>query len=420
MMILYNIAYFVFVLISIPILIIKGKWHGGFWMRFGIWPEALAQELKHKSNIWLHAVSVGEIFAIQELIRQLKETFPTSHIVVSTVTKTGYELAAHKFKEETVVYAPLDFQFCVERYIHFIKPRMYISAETEIWPHLFLAFKHHQIKIALVNGRISQKSLNRYQFVKPFLKPILEAVTYFCMQTVEDAERIQSLGALTEKIVMTGNMKFDDLLEDIPARLKSVEWLSKELLWLAGSTHPGEEAIVLRVFKELQSEFKQLRLMIAPRHVERVNEIVDLIRRHDLTARRFSQFQAFQLADYEVMVVDTIGDLRHLYNLASVVFVGKSLTAHGGQNILEPAYYAKPIMVGPYMQNFKDLVGLFKKNNALKQIQNEKELADTARELLRDSAQRNLIGQSAQKTMLQHRGATARTLKILSQVLSAV
>ena len=419
-MVLYNIFYFFFVIISIPILFVKGKWHSGFWMRLGIWSESVQQELRYKNNIWIHAVSVGEIFAVQGMIKQLKQAHPTFHIVVSTVTRTGYQLAAHKFKEETVIYAPLDFGFSVERYIHFIRPKIYISAETEIWPQLFLAFKRHQIKIVLVNGRISEKSLHHYQYVKAFLKLILEAVTYFCMQTAQDAERIKSLGASADKVIISGNMKFDDVLDDIPARLKSVEWLSKELLWVAGSTHPGEEAIVLRVFKKLQSEFKQLRLMIASRHVERFSKIVDLIRSHDLTPRQFSQFQASQLADYEVMVVDTIGDLRYLYSFASVVFIGKSLTVRGGQNILEPAFYAKPIVVGPYVQNFKDVVNIFENNNALKQVRDEKDLYEALQELLRDSSRRTKMGEAAQETVLQYRGATTQILKIISPLLPAV
>ncbi len=417
-MLIYNFLYFFFVLFSIPLLLIKGKWHPAFWMRLGIWPEALKNSLKHKNNLWIHAVSVGEILAVQGLIKELKARFPSHQVVVTTVTKTGYQLAAHKFKDEIVVYAPLDFNFSVEHYVHFIKPKIYISAETEIWPNLFRTLKDHHTKIVLVNGRISQKSLDRYKLVRPFLRPVLDAVTFFCMQTAEDAGRVKALGVPENRIKVTGNMKFDDTMDEIPSRLKSLEWLSGELLWIAGSTHKGEEVIALRTFQKLVKEFGRFRLMIAPRHVERTDEIEELIREYNFTPKRLSKFHSSSLSGSEVLVVDTIGDLRYLYALASIVFIGKTLAAQGGQNILEPAFFGKPIVVGPHMQNFKDVMHIFKTHGALLIVQDENDLCETLRALLGDADRRTQTGRLARETLLKFRGATTQTLQTISPLIS--
>ena len=210
MVILYEIVYILAFICYLPILILKGKWHDQFWTRFGIWPRPLASALKEKKNIWVHAVSVGEVLAVQGLVKRLKEQAPSYHYVISTVTAAGYQLARSKFPEDSVIYAPLDFGIAVYRYIHFIRPKMYIATETEIWPNLFEALHAKGVPVAVVNGRISGKSFGRYRSIRFFLKGILTPVKAFCVQTPEDKERLAQLGVPAEKIHIAGNLKFED------------------------------------------------------------------------------------------------------------------------------------------------------------------------------------------------------------------
>ena len=417
MFILYDFIYVIIALFYLPFILMKGKWHSGFKMRFGIIPRTIYETLNDTDTIWFHAVSVGEVLAVMGLIKKIKISFPQYQIVVSTVTQTGYKLAQSQLaKNDVVIYAPLDISFIVRWYIKVIDPKIYISAETEIWPNLFTALADQKIPIVQVNGRLSEKSFKNYQRIKFLLKNVLNDVTAFCMQTPADAERIIPLGVDPQKVLVIGNMKFDDL-EHSMGSVKVLSYKPQDLVWIAGSTHPGEEKIVLEVFKSLQKEFPALHLVIAPRHVGRTSEIVNLIQSEGLNPVKFSEIKSGMESD-SIVVVDTIGHLRELYRLATVVFVGKSLIGQGGQNIIEPAFFAKPIVVGPHMQNFKNILNLFQEAQAIVQIKDPQELVVEMRRLLQDPQYRKKLGESAKSVVVKNQGATEKTFQIISDLLS--
>ncbi|MFA5088716.1 MAG: 3-deoxy-D-manno-octulosonic acid transferase [Candidatus Omnitrophota bacterium] len=408
MYLVYDLIYALVVVFYIPYLFFKKKWHPGMKVRLAFWPLSLKEALRAKSHIWVHAVSVGEILAVKGIIQRLKAAYPEDQIVLTTVTQTGHQLAITNFPNDIVIYAPLDFSCIVNRYIRWIKPKIYITAETEIWPNLFLALHKKGVPLVLVNGRISEQSLRRYQRIKFFLRDVLRAVSVFCMQSQLDAERIISLGAPDSRVHVIGNMKLDDLPDGSKITLEELGFRPEESLWIAGSTHPGEENILLDVFASIGGEFPGLRLVLAPRHIERVEEVIQLVREKGFKPVRFSQSRSGQQSADSVMIVDTIGHLRYLYSLAKVVFVGKSLTAQGGQNIVEPAFFGKAIIVGPYVQNFKDVVESFQREGAIVQVKDSRELLITMRRLLQDSRELARIGSAAKAVVQKYQGATQR------------
>lgn len=391
-------------------------------MRLGFFPKTLRQEITKEKSIWFHAVSVGEVIAVLGLIERIKKDFPQHQIVLSTVTKTGYSVAQARLPiEDVIIYAPIDFSWVVRKYIRLIKPEIYITAETEIWPNLFTALSKQHIPIAQVNGRISDKGYARYRMVCPLIKGILRKVESFCMQSQLDADRIVALGAFPDSVHVVGNIKFDDAPQKTGDELEDLGLRGDTSLWIAGSTHPGEEDIVLNIFKGLKEEFPNLHLVIASRHVERAGEVANLVKAHGFESRYLSQLLAakeMSLREDSVVVVDQIGYLRSLYSLAEIVFVGKSLTVGGGQNIIEPAFFGKPILVGPQMQNFKDVVRIFLEAGGVIQVQDADELLTKMRELLKDPSKRQSLGHAAQKVVRDNQGATAKTQQLLSNLLT--
>ncbi|MCK5579638.1 MAG: 3-deoxy-D-manno-octulosonic acid transferase [Candidatus Omnitrophica bacterium] len=418
MFILYDIIFILFAVLYFPYVIIKGKWHAGFWARLGFVGAKDFSRLRSKKNIWIHAVSVGEVLAIVTLIEEMKQQCPEHQIVVSTVTPTGYALARQKLsKEDVIIFAPLDFSWIVRHYAKLIHPEIYVTAETEIWPNLFLALSKRGIPVIQVNGRISDKAYRRYRRVRFILKKVLGCVSAFCMQSRTDASKVVALGAPSSKVQVVGNVKFDGLSATTPYGFADIGLEDQTPLWVAGSTHPGEEEIVLDVFKKLKSEFPDLRLLIAPRHVERAGEVAQIVKQADLSPVRFSQIKKASISEDAVIVVDEIGHLRGLYGLAKIVFVGKSLIGHGGQNILEPAAFGKPIFIGPNMQNFKDIAQLFLDADAVVQVKDANDLLVQLSHLLNNPQKMDLLSQKAQDLVQKHQGATAQTLQIIAEFL---
>lgn len=421
MMIVMDIIYFFLSIGYLPYLFLKKKWHAGYSFRLGKIPEDLANNLKSSRNIWIHAVSVGEVLAITDLIERLWKAYPNDQIVCSTVTKTGYELAKGQLRGKAlVIYAPLDFSWVVKKFVSLMKPRIYIAAETELWPNLYLTLNRHGVPIIQVNGRLSEQSYKGYRRLSVLTKKVLACVNLFCMQSQEDAQRIMALGADHERVEVVGNLKFDNLEQVGFSRLSDFGFQPTDALLIAGSTHPGEEEIILSIFKKLSVEFADLRLVIAPRHIERTEEIIRLVTSNELTAQKLSEcFDQPKTAE-SVVVVDTIGQLRTLYSLATVVFVGKSLKGGGGQNMIEPASFGKATLVGPLTHNFKDIVAIFLKNDALLEVNNEEELLNEIRVLLTDTEKRVSLGQAAKSVVDRYRGATTKTAEKISAMLETV
>ncbi len=418
MFILYDIIFFLYMVFYIPCLLMRGKWHSGLWQRWGFFSSEMKKSLRQKKNIWVHAVSVGEVLSVAGLLEELAKRYPNDHLVLSVVTPTGFHLAQSKFGPKmTVIYAPLDFSWVVRRYINLIRPKIYLVAETEIWPNLWSFLHQEKIPIVQVNGRISTGAFRIYRQVRWFIKPVLRGVSAFCVQSEGDAKRIIELGADADKIHVVGNIKFDDLPREIPSDLKGLGFKIADELLIAGSTHKGEEDIMLEIFKAISPEFKDLRLVLAPRHPERAAEVIRLVERAGFEAVRFSQIKNSKIERQSIVVVDTIGQLRSLYALGTIIFVGKSLTVGGGQNIIEPGFFAKPVLVGPWMQNFQDVLEIFLQYKAVVQVQDKEELREEIERLLKSPQQMEVLGSQARSVIEKFKGARARTSNIISQYI---
>jgi len=395
--------------------------HRGLLLRFGILPKDLAID----RPIWIHAVSVGEAMAVKALAAELRAVYPDKRFVISTVTPTGNKIARGLAKDgDFVTYLPFDFSFIVKSVIDKINPSFFIIAETEIWPNLISYLHKKNIPISVVNGRISDSSYRGYHMVRFLLKPILDKISLFCVQTNSDAERFKGLGVPEEKIKITGNMKFD--IEDCADSKKGYTDYRKRLdlefsekLLVAGSTHPGEEEIILNVYKDSLSEFPYLKLLIAPRHPERAQEIASLIRKFGFETRMISLSNSQtvrQSNSQTVFILDTMGQLINYYAIADIVFVGGSLIKKGGHNILEPASFAKPILFGPYMFNFRDIAELFLINQAAILVNNQEELKVKIKEFLGAPVETQQMGQRAKELILDNAGATKRNAQLIKKL----
>ncbi|MBK8150764.1 MAG: 3-deoxy-D-manno-octulosonic acid transferase [Acidobacteria bacterium] len=425
---IYSILLTVGIILMSPVFLIRRKkYAAGFWQRLGYLPD-----FKHDARpvIWLHCVSVGEVNAARSLVDGIRRDFPNFRLVVSTTTRTGQELAAAVFKDaaDAVFYFPLDLKFAVNRALKVFRPGIVLLMETEIWFNFIREASRNGAFVAIVNGRLSEKSARQYSYIKNFMKRVLRRVDLALMQTEEDAKRLISLGIRTSKVKVTGNLKFDqrqaetDLTGELQARFKISE---ESPLIVAASTHAPEERLVLEAFRRVykSSAGRLPRLLIAPRHPGRFNEIEALIAKSGFSFVRRSSPPAGtdELAD--VILLDSIGELRAVYPLAEIVFVGGSLIPHGGQSVLEPASAGRAIITGHHTSNFRAVVGTFVEHQALIQLQDMTEsdlvsaLAKTLGRLLDDRESRATLGKNAQTVMENNRGATYKTIEQLRTFL---
>ena len=415
MLILYDIIYILFFLCYLPFFLIRGKYHRGFLMRLGILPPNVINKLKDQKVIWMHTVSVGEAQAVSALVKDLKQQYPDYLLVISTVTKTGNKIVQSLIKPDNLaIYSPLDIGFIVNRVVNLVNPQLFIIAETEIWPNLITSLAKRAIPVVLVNGRISAASFKGYKLIRPFLKEILKNFSLFCVQTKEDAQRITELGAAQAKVKVTGNMKFDISSSQFPVHSSELGLKENEQLFIAGSTHRGEEKIILEVCKELIESHPNLRLLIAPRHIERVQELEKLISGMGFKSQRVSNIS---LTTNSVLILDTIGQLKDLYARADIVFIGGSLIPHGGQNPIEPAVFSKPMLFGPYMSNFSNIAKLLLNKRAAMMVKDPQQLKDSCLELLNNPVLRKELGERAKELVQKSRGASLRNMELIKQLL---
>ncbi|MBI5124542.1 MAG: 3-deoxy-D-manno-octulosonic acid transferase [Candidatus Omnitrophica bacterium] len=419
---LYDIAFLIFSIVYLPILIFKGKLHGDFAERFAVFDKAKKDILRSgKGRIWIQAVSVGEVALCKSLVPELKRIFPSSDIVISTITKAGNDLAKKIFpKDAVIIYFPLDFTFVVRKAIDMIRPKLFIMIETEIWPNLLKGLSARSVPSVLINGRISDRSIDKYTIVKPFLKNVLDKISAYCMQDDIDAERIKYLGAPADRVRVTGNMKFDTVVSNVrPAEAVrgSLGLKEGEDLLVAGSTHRGEDEIIVEAFKELCANFPNLRLLIAPRHLDRVSEIEKIIQKHGFMPVRVSLNTQYPIPNTQILILDTIGHLNEAYSVAALVFIGGSLVKHGGQNPIEPAVFARATLFGPYMFNFKYIAGVFLRREASLEVGGKEELTDKCSKLLNDPEARRRLGDNAKKVISENRGATNRNIEVITRIL---
>ena len=290
MYLIYDFLLLIYALIYLPYLLLTKRWYSGFGMRFGVFSSGLQKQIKAKTNIWVHAVSVGEVMVLDGFINRLSKEYPSYQIIASVTTKTGYELACERLKDKALIIpSPIDFSFVARGFVSLISPRMYLAVETEIWPNLYRQLSIQKIPIIVINGRISDNSFGRYKAIRFLLKTILNQVKIWCMQSQRDAQRIRDLGAEPLRVVVTGNVKFDDLPKTLDNTSVNLKGGNSDLWWVAGSTHPGEEEIVLDVYQKIRKEHQSWRLVIAPRHIERVEQVIGLINRKGFKVVKFSE-----------------------------------------------------------------------------------------------------------------------------------
>jgi len=364
--------------------------------------------------IWIHAVSVGEVLSVKGLIERIKQEFPDVPIVLSTVTPTGQQVVhAPSYQTDALIFFPFDLQYSVNRVLDHVDPCMIVIAETEIWPHFLRACEKRKIPVLWVNGRISDQSYPRYLWIRRLLKNTLSRYRLIGMQSALDCQRILSLGADPKKVFVIGNLKYDlsILNRSLPDELiKGIA--TSDPLWIAASTMPLEEKIVLDGFSQLILKHPRLKLVIAPRHPDRFNEAAFLLEKAGYAYTRRSNLSKLHDTP-QVILLDSLGELASMFEFADVVFVGGSLVPHGGHNILEPAFFSKPILFGPHMENFSEMAERFLQAKAAIEVSSSQGLADAVNTILSDRAFAEMLGKNARKIMDENQGATERTIALI-------
>lgn len=374
---------------------------------------------------WFHAASVGEIQGLQPIITNLHNRHPAVPVVVSTFTPAGKATAQRVLQEAATVFLlPLDIAWAMRRLIRHLQPRALIIQETELWPHLLRAASQHRIPVAVVNGRLSPRAFARYRWGRFFMRRVLSDVSLVLAQSPDNASRFQSLGLSSERIQVTGNTNIDRALlatEQPTTPHPLAPLLHSKRLLLGGSTHEGEETALLNVYRQLHTQHPDLCLILAPRHLERIEAVVRHVQASGFRVLRRSQCdtrlpQAIEPAT--VLLLDTLGELATLYSLCTIAFVGGSLAPIGGHNILEPAVYAKPVLFGPHMQHFPELATLLCDAGAAIQVQNESDLHRRMARILAHPEEGRRIGEQALHTLAANRGALDRTIHALTKFLN--
>ena len=423
MYLLYNILLFLVLIVSTPWWLLQmlrhGKYRTGWRERLGSVPERLLHD-NGTNTIWVHAVSVGEVLAISRVIQELRAQLPEWRIVVSTTTDTGQRLARERYGQQNVFYLPLDLSFAVRAYFEQLRPQMLVLAESEFWPNLLRWARRSGAVTAVVNARISDRSLPGYLRFRSLLRRVMQNVDLVLAQSEEDARRLAKIGAPEQRIRVSGNLKFEiapprdsDFAERFHAALRRA---GIGPLIVAGSTLDPEEAELLRMFEQVAVRHPKALLVIAPRHPERFDAVASLLESTGARFQRRSQWDGGSLTAGSVFLLDTIGELASLYGFADLAFVGGSLVPRGGHNVLEAAQFAKPILVGPSTENFRDIVEVFRRADALRVVTPET-LTTTVLQLLEDDRERNAMGQRALEVMRSQLGATEKTVQALVGLL---
>jgi 3-deoxy-D-manno-octulosonic-acid transferase len=427
---LYSVATLLALVVLAPYFVYQAlrhnKYVGSLGQRLGYLPVSF--NLDADDSIWVHAVSVGEVLAARPLIQAFRQRYPNLRLFLSTTTRAGQQLARRSVSEvDGVFYFPFDWPFAVRRTMAIVKPRLFVMMETEIWPNLLRECRARGVKTVLVNGRISYRSFPRYRLVRPMFKRVLADIDAFCVQGEETQRRLIELGADPARVTVTGSLKFD-ALEEMPAAaagagrgrervLRFFRISPQRPVLVAGSTLRGEEEAVIRAFNRVRTASPGALLVLAARHPERFDEVERLCRHEGLATVRRSTLPIDAEPRADAVVLDTIGELAQLYQIATAVFVGGSLVPAGGHNILEPALFGKPIVFGPNMQNFAEIAEEFLANGAAVQVRSDRDLEATVVALMNDPVRRARLGAAARALIDANRGAKDRTLAVISTVL---
>ena len=416
---LYNLLLFAATVLLSPYILFKlatvPKYRGGISQKLGRVRKSVTRVLGGTRPIWIHAVSVGEVMAAHPLIRELRKKYPGRKLILSTVTVTGNLTAKQRVPEtDAIFYFPFDYPWIVRRVISRINPAIVLVAETELWPNFFRELQRQGIPSALINGRISPRSYGNYRKFNRFFTEVFKNVTLFCMQSEEDAARIKDIGASSDRVLVTGNLKFDQKIA--PAQPAPVPIAPGRKVITAGSTHRGEEAILLETFSRLRKKYSGLALIIAPRHPERFDEVGGLITGAGYECQRRTRLKG---PVKDVILLDTIGELRAFYSICDIAFVGGSLVKVGGHNLLEPAAVKKPVIFSRYMFNFKEISEALIQAGGGLMVKDKDELYTKLDNLLADERFSSEMGEKAFKVIAANSGATTRTIDAVHRLIIA-
>ncbi len=429
---LYNILFTICFILSSPYYFVRmrrrGNWQKGFAERFGKYDTKLKQAITNRHVLWMHAVSVGEVNVCTQLIRALEPRLPNLKIVVSTTTTTGMGELQQKLPSHiSKIYYPIDFRFYVTRALTSIRPEAIVLVEAEIWPNFLWRARDLRMPVFLVNARLSDRSFRGYKRFGFLFRPLFAGLAGVGAQNETDAARLRELGCRPEAIRLVGSLKFDAAklderrLLDVPALLCQVGVKPGARLIIGGSTHAGEEAILAEQYLRLRERFPDSFLVLVPRHFERSREVGRELESRGLKVAYRSELRARKgsaPAKVDCLIVNTTGELKYFYEHAAVIFVGKSLTAEGGQNPIEPGALGKPMVFGPNMQNFAEVVRGFLAQGGAVQVRDAAELETALGELLADGARREQLGRNALKVVQENLGAIERTADMIVERLA--
>lgn len=425
--IIYNILFPLGFLLLLPKFLFRMCRRGGyakdFMQRFGCYAPDVRSRLAEGGRIWIQAVSVGELFVALRFIETIRAHHPQVRFVLTTNTSTGYAIGQRRLDERDVLlYFPLDVPPVMRRVLNLMRPACILLVENEMWPNMVRGAQRRGIPVALINGRISAHSFRGYLKLKAFTRDLLPRITLFCAQSDADAERLRALGAPADRVQVMGSAKYDVIQSDPDGErqaedvLRRAGWSPAAPLILGASTWPGEEEALLNAFRALRETVGSLHLCLAPRHVERRDEVLRVIRAAGCTCLCRTELPETPPAEVpDVFLLDSTGELKNFYAHADVIFVGKSLTCHGGQNPIEPAFYGKPVLTGPHMENFPGMVDDLLDARALIRVADALALRETLNQLLMDQALCRSTGERAAKRVREKAGAVKATVQRLEQ-----
>jgi 3-deoxy-D-manno-octulosonic-acid transferase len=426
---LLNLIYLALLIVSAPLIlwamIRTGKYREGYLAKFlGLVPLREGDA----PCVWIHAVSVGEVNLLATILRELRAAHPDWQFVVSTTSRTGYELACKKYAEHTVCYCPLDFSWAVRHAMHRIRPTLLVLAELELWPNLILAAKEQGTRVAIINGRMSDHSFPGYQRFRLLVSRLLGQLDLIAAQSEESATRFLALGAPAERVHVTGSLKYDGAQTDRHnSRTQSLRRLAgfrdNDIVFLAGSTQDPEEQYGIEIYRRLASTHPRLRLVLVPRHPERFDDVAKLLDDSKLEWTRRSQLSdtadsRARTARRPILLIDTVGELGAWWGTATIAFVGGSFGSRGGQNMIEPAAYGAAVSFGPNTRNFRDVVAALLAHRAAVEVRTAAELEAFVLRALQDPAWAAQLGTQAQAFVRSQLGATARTAALLAANLA--
>jgi len=422
MMLLYSLAVTVTLVLSAPVwgwrMLRQGRYRQGLQQRLGDVPLRLRDFIQGRPVIWLHAVSVGETLAATRLIAELEAALPGHAIVLSTTTPTGQQVARERFGVDRVFFYPLDLAFAIRPYLRALQPKLVILMESELWPRMLVECERSAVPVAVVNARVSDRSLPRYMQLRVLWRPLLGKLSLLLSQSEEDARRWRKIGAPADRVVAAGNLKYDiRIAAETPLTVLVRKHLPAQCrILICGSTHDDEESLLLNCWKSLPQTDRVM--ILAPRHPERAEAVEQIAKDQRLTIFRLSRWRIAPgpIPLGAILLVDTVGELSSLYALASVAFIGGSLVPHGGQNPLEAARFAVPVVMGPSYENFRGMVDAMATAQAIRLVTRET-ICDTLQALLK-APQDSALGERGRAFAASMTGATERTVTALVELLN--